>query len=206
MLFIDRFEKKFLFSLTRLVALFFISLALLGLLGGVLASLMALAPVKTDLSPAEIAAIATPEEPATSTGDEDAATNATAELEKEPDALSGIKLPFIVQKHFSDPDNMNTLRNWIKTLPFEEKNRFIDEMAQVIKMAEDNKTDAMTAINQYNALKQQKFYEKAIAQAQSDEDQMKLLGIIGVTIITIALFSLVLVLLAIERNTRKADA
>lgn len=200
--YIDKFERGFLFSLTRVVALFFIGIALLGLLASIILSVSNLIPAETKFSEQEIMDIASPQEAV----EADSSYNEhTKNLYGEEDPLANIKLPFIVQKHLSDPDNMKILKNWISGFSLDQKKEFIEELASVIKVAEENDRDVLQAINRYSTLKQLKLSELKMAQSASYYENAMTLGAIAATIITIALFSLVLVLLAIERNTRNAE-
>ena len=200
--YIDKFERGFLFSLTRVVALFFIGIALLGLLASITLSVSNLIPAETKFSEQEIIDIASPEEAV----EADSSYNENTEnLYGEEDPLANIKLPFIVQKHLSDPDNMKILKNWISGFSLDQKKEFIEELVSVIKVAEENDRDVLQAINRYSTLKQLKLSELKMAQSASYYENAMTLGAVAATIITIALFSLVLVLLAIERNTRNAE-
>jgi hypothetical protein len=112
MSFFDSFERKFLFHLTRRLAILFI----FGLI------------TVTKVDPSEaIEAIKPPvyvQETITATS-----TPPKAAI---PNMLPGIKLPFALQKQFNTPDNIRALRNILNDIPKENQQEFIDEMAAVV--------------------------------------------------------------------------
>lgn len=197
---IDKFERGFLFSLTRFVALFFIGIAILGLIISITLSVSSLIPPNTKLSAEELNYIATP--PKEEEGVNNNIYVDSSETLNTPDPLANIKLPFSVKKHFSHPEDLSLLKTWLSDMTIEEKNNFIDEMAIVITHAENGKENPNNAINRYKNYKLQKIAEQKQELLNNYYQNGLTLGVLATTIVIIALFSLVLVLLAIERNTR----
>ena len=66
--------------------------------------------------------------------------------------LPGIKLPFVLQKHFSAPERIQTLREWLEALPNEHRQVFLDEMAVAVTEAEKSGADGLDAINKLLAI------------------------------------------------------
>jgi hypothetical protein len=83
-----------------------------------------------------------------------------------------------------------------------EKQAYIDELAAAVLLAVSQKLDRGEAINSYMNLKEVKINEYHARQAQAKEKRLWAAGVVVSVLFFIAFFSVVLVLLAIERNTR----
>jgi len=200
MTFLAKFERNFLFGLTRAFAMFFIFTTLVGLLiGGLVVLVNQTGDQSNKVEPQEVIDILKPSLPV-----ENAEPTAVQTPSKpQPKRLPlGLKLPFILQKHFSDPKNMETLINWLSAVPHEQQQTFLDEMAAAVTQAEKEHIAPFDAINTYHELKQEKLAAEQLSAAAQKEAWLWYAGAIGSGIVIIALFSLILVLLAIERNTR----
>lgn len=198
----DNFERRFLFVLTRYVAMSFIfSLILAVVLGGVFLSGFGEPSEGTKVTPDEVIDAIKPQ-PAIEYP-QDTHQSQTAPPAITTSALPNIKLPFVLQKYFNTPENLKTLKDWLDDLPKEERQEFIDEMALVVIEAEKQKLNVTDAINKYQKIKTQKLEDEKIANIKRQDMLLKYAGATSVCIILIALFSLILVLLAIERNTRR---
>ncbi len=193
------FERKFLFGLTRTFAMFFIFTTLLGLLTGGLLVLFNQAGNKSSkVEPQEVIDVLKPSLPI-----ENAQSSVKTPSESPPKHLPmGLKLPFVLQKHFSNPDNFLILIKWLDAVPEEQKQHFLEEMAATVTLAEKEHIAHFDAINTYHKLKTSKLAEEKISAAARKEAWLWYAGALGSGIVIIALFSLILVLLAIERNTR----
>jgi wobble nucleotide-excising tRNase len=104
-------------------------------------------------------------------------------------------------------ENKKVVEGWLEPLGPSERQDFLDNMAEVITAAEKQRVDIVAAINRYKELKLAK-----IAEAKQGSDFIgitirPLNVVIGIffQLALIALISLVLVLLAIERNTRRPE-
>jgi hypothetical protein len=117
--------------------------------------------------------------------------------------LPGIKLPFALQKQFNTPDNIRALRNILNDIPKENQQEFIDEMAAVVAEVEKQNLNTYEAINKFVELKKNKLAKDAVTKVDIQQRCLYFAGAAVSAVILIALFSLILVLLAIERNTRK---
>ncbi|MGC1128534.1 MAG: hypothetical protein WA875_03140, partial [Candidatus Acidiferrales bacterium] len=114
-----------------------------------------------------------------------------------------LKLSFSVQRYFSDPESRARLSEQIGSLPADEREGYVQTLGAVIE--ETNKaglapdSGAIFTYMQLTAERQQSIASnKEALRAQRWQAVEISLGVL----MLIALFSLILVLLAIERNTR----
>ena len=113
--------------------------------------------------------------------------------------MAGFQIPFSLQGYVSG-DNAQILRNHVDEVPAEERQAYLDELGTVVTAAQSNEIDPVTAINAYMDAKSERYKQAAMKSAQK-WDTLKLVGEISAAgLLLVALFSLVLVLLAIERN------
>jgi cytoskeletal protein RodZ len=205
MSFADSFERRFLFVLTRGLALLFIFGLLAAIvIGGMMVSDKLMPKETTAVTPQEVVDAITPPKPEVS----QTADPASAETSPPPDPmiLPGIKLPFVLQKHFSAPERIKILRDWLEGLASEQRQIFLDEMAAAVTEAEKNGAEGLAAIDKYKEIKFDKLKQEELAAAKLATARMTYAGVAFGAILLIALFSLILVLLAIERNTRRSQA
>jgi hypothetical protein len=204
MSFADSFERRFLFVLTRGLALLFIFGLLAAIvIGGIIVSDKLMPKESTSVSPQEVVEAITPPQPEIpATAD----TAAVASPPPDPMILPGIKLPFILQKHFSAPERIKVLRDWLSGLDASQRRVFLEEMAAAVTEAESRGVDALEAIDKYKEIKFDKLKQEELAAAKLATQRMTYAGVAFGAILLIALFSLILVLLAIERNTRRGQA
>jgi len=121
---------------------------------------------------------------------------ASAESEKK------LKFPANVKKYLSG-DNEQILEDWISAIQGHDKKQdFITNMSEVITDAENNNLEVVNVINNYKTLKFSKLTKSEIEQYKDMGQEVALYSAIFGLLIFIALMSLILVLLAIERNTR----
>jgi hypothetical protein len=206
MAFLSKFERNFLFNLTRGLAIFFIFLTLaVMVIGGLVVGISQSSNGDNRVAPQEVIDKLKPTLPL-NTAQPDAQQSESQTIPQTPLLPSGLKIPFILQKHFSDPDNLRKLNDWIEDLSKSEQQVFLDELAAAVTLAEKDQINAIDAINTYHELKMEKLAAEKLAKAESTQKLLWYAGAVGVGIIIIALFSLTLVLLAIERNTRRVEA
>ncbi|RZF24501.1 hypothetical protein EVC45_38480 [Paraburkholderia sp. UYCP14C] len=115
--------------------------------------------------------------------------------------LAGYRIPFALQKYVSD-DNAQVVRNHLDDLPVADRQAYLDELGAVVTSAEASKVDVIAAINSYMRTKSERYKEAAAKTAQKWETLKLVAAGTASGLLLVALFSLVLVLLAIERNTR----
>jgi hypothetical protein len=203
MRFFDNFERRFLFGLTRLVAMALIFSLLVAIaVGGVLFGGGLGEPQTTKVSTDEVMDAIRPP-PVVAAVPKAYQPSQTTLVSNE---LPNVKMPFVLQKHFSSPENLRILKDWLDDLPRERRQEFIDEMAAATGEAEEQKLDPTAAINKYRTIKMEKLEAERLAKAQQQTLLLQYAGATAVGIALIALFSLILVLLAIERNTRRVQA
>jgi hypothetical protein len=200
---IDSFENKLLFSLTRYLAILIVfGLIIAMVIGAVIASGTLSGKVSARVGVSEVLEEIKP--PVAAEESTPSSVKPHQSTPSDKNWLPGIKLPFPLQKHFSAPQNIKVLRGWLDSLPEDFRQEFIDEMAAVVVAADKQKLDATEAINAYNVLKNAKLETRRRAQVELEGVRVYYAAAAGSGIALIALFSLILVLLAIERNTRRA--
>jgi hypothetical protein len=200
---IENFERKVLFSLTRFLAMLIVfSLIAAIVVGAVVASGTLGKKVSTKVSANEVLEVIKP--PVADDASNTPQGSPPQSGQPDTNLPSGEKLPFALQKHFNTPDNIKVLRGWLNAVRDEYHQEFIDEMAAVVVEAEKQNLSAPDAINAYKELKLKKL--EAIKMAKAELEQTRLYYAAAAVSCTtlVALFSLILVLLAIERNTRRA--
>ena len=200
MSFVDVFERRFLFILTRFLALLFIfSLLAVIIIGGIAVSSKVFPKATVEITPAQVMDAMKPSE---------YAQTLLAETPGSPrqnaNTLPGIKMPFVLQKQFNNPDSVRIMGGWLEQIPKEQRQEFIDELTAVVVEAEKSNVDRIQAINKYKELKFAKIQEEEKAKAALDLNRLQYIGAAFACITLIAMFSLILVLLAIERNTHRA--
>lgn len=114
-----------------------------------------------------------------------------------------IKLPDNVKKYLSG-ENEKILYGWIEPLEKSNKKNFIENLSLVIAEAEKNNENVVEIINEYKTVKLEKLSGSGFEKYERKVNKGVMLGTIFGLFIFIALMSLVLVMLAIERNTSKA--
>ncbi|WP_109477548.1 hypothetical protein [Paraburkholderia sp. C35] len=199
---VEGFERKALFNITRVVALVCVTVFLVGIAVGVLYGVSVWQEtVNTKVTPQEIVdplkpVKAAPTEPSQPQGTQPPTDSGPAES-----PLAGFKIPFSLQKYASG-DNAQIIRNHLNDVPEADRQQYLDELGAVVAAAESSKVDPIEAINAYMRTKSERY---TAAAAKTAEKWVTLKLVAEVTaggLFLVALFSLVLVLLAIERNTR----
>lgn len=199
---VEGFERKALFNITRGVALICVTTFLLIIAGGVFYGVSVWQEqIDTKVQPQEIveplkAAQSKPDEV---TGPKGAQPPGQQGPEESP--LAGYKIPFALQKYVSG-DNAKVLRHHLDDAPVAERQAYLDELGAVVTEAEAKKVDVVAAINSYMEVKSDR-YKAATAKNARKWETLKIVAeVTAGGLLLVALFSLVLVLLAIERNTR----
>jgi hypothetical protein len=116
---------------------------------------------------------------------------------------TSLDLPFVLQPYFSSADNRGVLMHHMDGLDSSERTEYLDNLTQVVEEGKRSGEDTTKVINTYFELKQTQL---ALAKADSSARSMRQLYIVASAVsimFLIALASLILVLLAIERNTRR---
>lgn len=113
-----------------------------------------------------------------------------------------IRMPFVLQKYFSGSENLGVLHRQLDELTTSEQQEYLDNLAEIVSAQEVSTPDATAVINRYFTVKDSRIQKAKLEAVENRNLQLYLLGSIVSAFGLIALFSLVLVLLAIERNTR----
>jgi hypothetical protein len=199
---VEGFERKALFNITRAVALVCVSVPLIAIIGIALyAASVWNEDVSTRVTPSEIIAQIKPPEPVADAPRQPQGAQPPTNQEPLASPLYGYKIPFSLQKYASG-DNAQVLKNHLDHVPADERQGYLDELGAVVSAAESSKVDPVAAINAYMKRKAERYDEATAARARKWETLRLAAAGFGAGLLLIALFSLVLVLLAIERNTR----
>lgn len=195
--FASRFEREVLFRIARFVAFSVCFLLFLSLLGGGIYLATTAFGDKTDRqTPSELVdqmrGIQQPQ-PSDPTRGEPA---------QPPPMLKGIKLPPELQELFTNPHNQRLLADNLEALPEDQRQPCIDGMAEAVKIARGKGLEDGPVVDAWMASCRTYASEKAAADIASKATRLYVAGALVSLLMLIALFSLVLVLLAIERNTR----
>ena len=193
---VARFERKVLFRITRWVALGLCLLLFLALLAS---GLMLLGTLSSGVDRPDPAAMVSEGQ------SQGRAIPSDGELASEAaSSLDGIRLPPSLQELFASGTNRDTLESWLDDIERDERQSFVDalgEAAAAAKAAGQNESDAL---NSYRSRYLDYVQERHLTEAQAAADRLQIFIAIATALALIALFSLVLVLMAIERNTRNA--
>ena len=130
-----------------------------------------------------------------------AGSSATEVADDRGDAtvLSTVDLPASVNKEFASAENRKVLAGWLKNLPKEARQDFVDNMEDVIAYAHAHQMNATDAINAYKELKFDNVGTTGFDRVERGIARATVIAGFLFRLMLLALFSLVLVLLAIER-------
>ena len=200
--FTSRFERGVLFRIARFVAFslcFLLFLSLVG--GGLYLATTAFGKSIERQTPTELvdqmSGVSKPDPSASTDGNE---------IEDTPPPLKGIKLPADLQELFTNSQNQRWLAGRLEDLPEEERQQCIDGMAEAVRIAREKQMQDGPVVESWMATCHDYAAKKTLADAANKMTRLYVAGALVSLLMLIALFSLVLVLLAIERNTRPALA
>ena len=130
-----------------------------------------------------------------------------------PSIWTGVDMPENLEPYFKsttsvvgDTDNSKVLEGWLMSLEDEdERQDFLDNLSGVIDRAkaQDKESQINDVINNYRSVKLSKIIDARIDKFESVGEKIGFYGSIFGLLIFISLMSMMLVLLAIERNTRR---
>lgn len=199
---VEGFERKALFNITRAVALVCVTVFLLVIVGSSLYGVSIWQQqVVTNVSPQEIVDHMKPVELAAPTAEQPQGTKPLPNQGPGQSPLYGYRIPFSLQKYASG-ENAQVVRNRLDAIPATDRQQYLDELGSVVTAADAKKVDAIEAINAYMKATSDRYAEAAAKRGEKWETLKFVGAAIGGGLLLVALFSLVLVLLAIERNTR----
>jgi len=198
----DNFERNFLFGLTRIFAMLIILGILIAIgIGGMLFGGFS-GRIDTKVTAVEVLDSI---KPPVITNSPSTDINSPTQTTENANNLPSVKMPFVLQKHFNTPEKVQMLKDWLDVISLEEHQKFINEMAVTVTEAEKLKLSPDEAIDKYKELKFKKIETELATKAIRQTQQLYYAGAVVGAVALIALFSLILVLLAIERNTRRIE-
>ena len=122
------------------------------------------------------------------------------------EASSSVDLPLSVQRYFAESQSRSRLVREMEGLSVEEQRAYIDNLASIIQEAERRNIDVGNSINMFMQLRSQQ-RPRFSASAAEILSKRVYSGVAALSaLVLMALFTLILVLLAIERNTRPRPA
>ena len=199
---VEGFERKALFNITRLVALLCVTVFLLAIIVGALYGFSVWKEqVTTKVSVQEIIDQIKPVEPTVTGGQPRQGAQASSSHNPELSPLFGYRVPFALQKYVSG-ENAQILRNHLDAVAAADRQEYLNELGAVVTEVESKGLNAVDAINAYMNTKSARYAEAAAKRVQKWETLKLVSAGVAACLMLVALFSLVLVLLAIERNTR----
>lgn len=195
---LETFEQKGLFRLTRFLA----TLIVVGLIFAFVAGAFIFAGtiVSSDETRVDPDAVLRAVQPPQQHQQEGQSGGGVAPYD--PDQLPGIRLPFELQPYFSDPSNRKVLLSRIEDMSKGEKQDYVDNLAEIVKAAKARGVNVTDCINEYFRQKADVMRRAESAKTVKTQMRLYLAGAAVSLLGLVALFSLILVLLAIERNTR----
>jgi hypothetical protein len=199
---VEGFERKALFNITRAVALVCVTVFLLVIVGSSLYGISVWREqVVTNVSPQEIVDQLKPIEPPAPTAGQPQGIQPLPSQGPGRSPLYGYRIPFSLQKYASG-EAAQVISNRLDAIPATDRQQYLDELGSVVTAADAKKVDAIEAINAYMKAKSDRYAEVAAKRVEKWVTLKVIGGSVAGGLLLVALFSLVLVLLAIERNTR----
>ncbi|MGI4984057.1 MAG: hypothetical protein ACRYGL_12155 [Janthinobacterium lividum] len=132
-----------------------------------------------------------------------ATSDATAGAVMQPSALQGYRIPFPLQKYISG-DNAQVIRTHLDDGAAADHQAYLDELGAVVTAAEARHLNAVDAINLYMKTQSGRYAEHAAREVRKWETLTWIGEAVAAGLLLLALFSMVLALLAIERHLRLA--
>ena len=115
-----------------------------------------------------------------------------------------MRLPPELQELIANEDNRRILEGWLSELEQEDRQQFLDKLGESARVARASGMDEIKAINSYHDQYKSYLAEREKNRLASTQARLAAAGVVMSILLMLALFSLVLVLLAIERNTYRA--
>jgi hypothetical protein len=188
-------EQRLLFRLTRFVAFCIVLFLTLGLLIGALVFMSDFLPNKQ--SHISFSTLHNELHPSQA-GGEDSTPDATPQIPQQ----DNLNLPLVLQPLFSTAQNRTVLKNHMSTLDSDERDEYLENLAEVVTEAKKRGDDVTEIVNRYFEDKTPQIELAKLDRASRLEHQLYIVGGAVSIILLISFASLILVLLAIERNTR----
>lgn len=113
-----------------------------------------------------------------------------------------LNIPEGVEKYLSG-DNRQVFLGWIENMESDQQQEFTNNLEDVIKASEKNSDDVIEMVNKYKELKLAKLSTSEIEKYAAKTAKAGVVGFAFGMAVLVVLMSVVLLLIAIERNTRK---
>lgn len=191
-----RFERAVLFKITRFLALAICIFLFLGTLGSGIYVVFSFRESVEAPSPHSVVEDLLPEVAATGP------TGRPGVVHDLPQMLKGLRLDPVVQQLISTPERQKWLYQSLLDLPESQRQECADGMGQALAAARPHRLDEAKVVVAYMGRCQEYARDLERAAAESLQKKIYMAGSFATLLILTALFSLVLVLLAIEKNTR----
>ncbi len=180
--------EVFQFGATRFIALLIAAVAWLAIIGIVLFLLFRDVGSSTYVSAADVGAVA------------EAGSTSNSPDSNAPTPAASYSIPDNLKEYFSG-DNKPVLEGWLEGLDRSQQQDFLDNLSDLVASA--HQSDPTALVNAYKTIKLQRLgaspFDRYMKTAQTAGAIASLIAALFMIILT----SLVLVLLAIERNTRR---
>lgn len=207
--FVAGFERKVLFRIARFVAFTICFALFLGIVGG----LVYLGKTQSRAEKPDAAELVQSLKPVDDSGS-GSEVDASGDVSGPGDGTLGQQSPLVglrvapeLQEVLQDPDNRRVLEGWIESMQSTDRQPFVDGLGGAVREARKHGVDDATAINAYHEAFQAYVMEREAKKLESVQSRLYIAATVVSVLLLLALFSLVLVLLAIERNTyRTANA
>lgn len=201
---IQGIERSAIFGIARAVAWVGIAAALVACVGGLVYGIVAWREnVALRVTPQDI--VSRLDAAAASVTAPGAASDATAGAVTQPSALQDYRIPFPLQKYISG-DNAQVIRSHLDEGAAADHQAYLDELGAVVTAAEARRMSAVDAINLYMKIKGGRYAEHAALDLRKWGTLTWIGEAVAAGLLLLALFSMVLVLLAIERHLRFSRA
>lgn len=198
MSFVDSFERKGLFNLVRLLALTIIFVLLLGMATGGFFILKEWKDRPTSYINKALVINLVRLDPSLADNSQLQSNSTESDQNLSPE----IKIPFALQKYFSTPTNREILLKNLERIPEENHQDYFSNMLEVITAGEEQGLARDKVLNTYIEMKEKALSELRFREPKETLMFMYISGAYLSGLVLVALFSLILVQLAIERNTR----
>lgn len=200
---LDTFERRTLFVITRFLALFFIFVAILVLVGAFIwgEKLIGQGEPSTVRADEVISALKPSLQP-----EDQPQVPQSEQGEKQPvSPLIGYKIPFSLQRYVSNPKVAEIIAGRLNEVDPSRRDEYLKELDAAVQAAVIQHLEPYDAMDAYHPIKIEKLRAEREHKEESNTLRMYLVGGIASTVLFISIVSLILVLLAIERNTRPKE-
>jgi hypothetical protein len=187
---LDWFERKGLFALVRLTSLMAVGVLSVALIFVVFHFWQTLMPASISVAPSEIQEVVSQPD---GTGAKTSQTSSSV--------LGSLSIPSRVSRGLAG-ENKQIVEQWLNGIDTSHRQDFVDNMDTVIKYAEQNNLDVTRSVNTFHELWMRKAQETLSQQRENELVRVSTVGLLLAIFTLILILALVLVVLAIERNTR----